>query len=454
MPNDTGAATAQVADQGNAIDNLIASAFNIPTEVVEEQVEVETPAEIVEEPAAEQAEEVVEESEPVADEQSEATDEEAPETTSEYPTEDELFTRLPKSVPKWAVKEMATYAQNAKEGDELREAIGGDAFVAPMVKMSEALRTDGDDAALTFFQGLSEVGGDEAVMRVLGKSVEMAFVHGRMWQESSETKDFGDKLASLTNAAVEHRFNVPMDRLEVAAEWVADGSIDKFAEFLEKDFTDEDGDLDAYAMQEAAEQLHKELRAIRNDPVKQRLAKELAEAKRQVAKAPETPKIDDTQVTQAFRDYGAKAVEQVLADVVVSGNSPLKVLPTDSDEVKNTKQFFASTLASKMQAEFTKDELYPVLLNGFKLGQHTTSIYQTKLVQAMGRAIKAIDGDRKQGEALIAKAYKETRNAKLPPATKPVTPPATPTVTTDFSQQNGHKKSVADVEKDLAQLFR
>lgn len=398
--------------------------------------------------------------EPDADKDEEGTTDEGElsDADADYVPKDveDLKATWPRSVPLNRINQAMVWADGYKQGKETLEKIGGEPFVEPLSKMSTALRDASDNplAYHPFFEGIIDAGGDEALRKVIGQSVYMAFKQAVEWQSDPATQAWGEELLKIRDTALQERFNTTPDRLDVAVSWDADGSIDKIDQFLKAEYNDEYGSFDENKFFTAAKSWYDEVKAIRSDPVKQKLAEENTALRRQQEKpADEKKAVSDKTNEKGFHEYAEGEVEKALNNIVWK-SSPLKDAEGDTAEMKKTKAFYRGSLIQSALRHITdKAELR----KGYSDGRHRTAVYASDLATALDAAIRATNADKLTAEENIASLYGKQRNPKLASKTEngnppPAIPPATPTVPTDFKPKAG-EKSIADIEKDLAAAF-
>lgn len=419
-------------------------------EPVVEEPKVETPEEPTEEPPAPE-----EKPEDEKGEEGDTPDEPEASVDEDYYPEsaDELKAKWPRAVPLHVIEQANQWAQEAKEGAEIKAKIG-EAFIEPVSKMVEAMRSDDDDpnSYVPFMEGVVDAAGESGLAKVISHSLYVGLVKAKDWIANPETAEFGKELNRRADAFLEMRFGLPADRIEKATDWDKDGSLDKIIALLESEYKDEDGDFDEIKLLDAAKVLYNEVRSIRNDPVKKKLAEENAALRRQ----PEKPiQVEERADESEFVDYLGTVCDRVLTEIIPK-NSPLIELKDDSDEIKETKQTLRDQLADKMRFTLQKSKSRVPLLDGYKKGQQRTSVYQDKLVNAFAtEVVPVINAERLRAEKLIAAAYGKTRNAQLAKKATPPSPPPPaqePTVPTNF-QPAQTRPTTAQIDKRLSDAF-
>lgn len=456
--SDTQGAAPSIVATGDPITQMLTGAFaeqDAPPAPVDQEPAAPEPVEepAVPDEAPEAApDEIKTDEETVPDDEAEAgnegdepgeSDDDNPDEELDYPTEDELKARLPRAVPLKVVRQFARYVDEAREGTEMKTALGGSPFIQPLAKISEALRSTDTkpEAFVPFFTGIMEAAGDEALSKVIGQSIYMGFVQGPEWANNPETKEFGDKLHEMADKAVQMRFGTTIEEMERATSFARDGSLDKVLGWIE----------DGYVSSEDLA----ELKAIRSDPVKQRLSEENLALKRQQEKpAAEVKPTQDQEGDAAFTSHIGSAVDNVLDDVVLK-SSPLREDKSDSPELKEHKAYFRNALAQKAREAVARSAENAKLQTGFRQGKQRTAVYQSDLATLfLEKILPDIDKDRQQAEQIISQLYGKTRNAQLKAketvnGNTPAAPPAALTVPTDFKPQANGTKSIREIEKDL-----
>tara|TARA_R110000868_G_scaffold45145_2_gene150081 strand:+ start:418 stop:1812 length:1395 start_codon:yes stop_codon:yes gene_type:complete len=459
MSDTTAAVAAPTGDEPTTITQRLTAAFAAadepPAQVDNLTADQPTPEEVVADPVPEveepaTADEPVEEPQTAEEDGDEtpAEDEEAQEDGElTYPTEEELFEQLPRSVPKHVVKQMAQYAAIAKERGESLDKIGGDAFIEPLAKMVESLKSGSDDpnAYIPFLQGITEAGGDDALLEVLSHAMYVGLVKGPDWAANADTAEFGAEISQRTNAFLEMRFGLPIDKLDRFTTFDKIGWFDKIEGWIKDEYVSQ-AELD-------------ELIQVTADPVLTKQAEKIAELERRQEKTVEESKtatVPDSEIEQNFSEYLGNAVDHVLETVIFT-DSALKDLAGDSAELKQDKAKFRSQLAQQMRLELDRHPNRSKLLSGFKKGRQQTSVYQHDLVTAVHAASTAIAKERAWAEQIVAKVYGQTRNAQLTPA-KPTNGNApqastTPTVPKDHTPAPDGLKTKAQIQKNLEEAF-
>ncbi len=402
--------------------------------VVEEEVKTEEPAKVEEE----------EKTESEKTEEAKSEDEETEDDTFDYPeSEDDLKTKWPRAVPLKIVKQAAQWASEAKEGKETETSLGGKHYIVPLTKISGALQ-DPDapmEAFQPFFEGIVEAAGDDALRKVLGQSVYIAVVQGPAWQENPATKEFGDELHTIVDAALQSRFGVNTETLLALADWQGMGAFDELNKFIETEFLDDDKDFDEYKFLEASKKFYNELRELQHNPKLKATAKENLELKRQLeekkATVKETPVSDNS-----FHEHIDSVVDTVMPKVIFA-KSPLAELATDTPEMKELKSDFRENITDKVKASIDKSKL----IAWHREGKQTTAFYQEALTRAVNDAIDKANPVRQRAEKMVAELYSKTRNGKLLAKQEPKIPeaPLEPTKPTEFAPKTA--QTPREIEK-------
>lgn len=434
-----------------------------PVENSEEEV-VEVPK--ADEPEKVEEPEKVDEPKEEGDEETPEGDEPEPEAKADFePTSvDDLKAKWPRAVPLHVIDQAYEWFEEAKAGNEITAKLG-EPFIEPLAKMAEVMRSTDDDpnAYVPFLEAVVDMAGEDGLAKTLSHSLFVGLVKAPEWADNPAMADFGKEIARRTDFFLEERFglnaesitalgklNADVDRLALAADLDADGTLDKVLKWIDG----EDDDL-ADILDEI-----EEVRAIRSNPVNKKLAAqakaqadELAKLKTQPDKKPDV-KVDDREVENNFTQYLDQAVDNVLEELIPA-DSPLKPFKGDSEDLKAAKAYHIAALADKMRAVIAKSPKRSNLLNGFRRQQQNTAVYRDNLVKLFGEdVVPAINADRKTAEQMIAKQYGKQRNAviakDLPKPTEQ--PVLEPTIPTNHAPAN-KIKSDREIEKDLAAVL-
>lgn len=418
-------------------------------EPVKEEAKPEEPAK------AEEPEKVEPEAEKPEGESEE--EEEESEESPAFASEDELKAKWPRAIPLKNIKQAYEWYAGNEKGKEIVTSLGGEHYVKPLVKVASALQ-DADapaEAFQPFFEGIVEAAGDDALRKVLGQSVYMAVVQGPAWQSDPATKDFGDALHNIVDAALQTRFGVNTETMVNLADWQSIGAIDEFSKWLDEDFLDEDKEFDETKFFEASKKFYSDLRAIQHNPKLKAQTLENLELKRQLEeRKAEAKSVPDTDIENSFSEYIGTVVDTTLTKVIFAG-SPLEEREGDTPEMKERKTYFRGNFTAKVKQSLMNGDKKQ-LLDDFKGGKQNTAIHQTRLAKAMESAITKADPDRKVAEKTIDELYGKTRNVKLlrklDESAKEPEAPLTPTAPTNFAPKTGPKTD-KDILNDLTRAF-
>lgn len=449
---------------GDVVERLSKHFTPAPAQV-ENSSETKAEEAKVEEPVTEEAKpeepakgEDVEKAESEKDaeaEQSDESDEEGKEEEIlDYPSEEELKAAWPRSVPLHAIKQAAGWANEAKEGKEAVESIGGKHFLPAMAKMATALQDEDapPEAFQPFFEGIMDAAGDNAFLKVLGQSMYMGFVQAPQWEANPATKDFGKELSTKVDTALQLRFGVDAETIISLADWQSIGAIDGLSTLLEGEYLDADKEWDVDAFYDASKKLYDDLRAIQHNPKLKAQTLENLELKRQLEERKAEVKVPNSEIESSFTDYIGTVVDNVLPKVIFS-TSPLVELETDTDEMKERKADFRDDITAKVKQALEGSR--KTLLEGYRQGKQNTAVFQTALTKALDEAIRKTDGSRKTKEQTIKDLYGKTRNAKLLAKSESIKEeqteaPLPPTQTTRFEPAD-RPRTVMDVANRLTQ---
>lgn len=406
------------------------------SEVVETPEVVEVPAE----PEPEQIEEPKEEpTEEPAEEAATTEDEESEEEVVEFLSAEQIKEKFPRNSSKGLIAYAAQMADKAKVGTEAVAAIGGEAFVEPLAKMSTALQAQTPEELSKFFEGVVETAGTGALLTVLGQALYMGFEKSDEWAKNPETAMLGESIQAMVEASVQAKYGTSSADLVKMAQWAKVGWFDKLDQWIKDEYVPED-ELD-------------DMLKINSDPVYKRLAEENYALKQQQEKKTSTEekgRADNVEV-----DWGVYAAEQVRNGLKVEWTkSPLRDIETDAPEMKERKAFFRQVLESQAIEEFNKNTSKAQLLADFRSGKQHTSVFRKNVTDTMDSTLKAVRPNKALAEGMLAKLYGNTRNGQL--LHKPVPPadsaPLQPTVPTDFKPQKGNM-TMAEIDKSLEEAF-
>lgn len=397
-----------------------------------------------EEPAADEEEET-DEGEAKAEET--VDEEEEADTSPDILTAEEIEEKFSRSNTKEGRAYMAKVSEIARQGRETVEALGGEPFIEPLKVISHALQDPTPENLTGFYTGITEASGVDTLVSVLASAVYMGFTKADEWAAKPETAAFGSAIQQIVNDAVEQKFGVSPDRLQKMAEWDSVGWFDKLDEWVTNSYVPED---------ELAEMLE-----INSNPTLKKLAQEnqSLKQKRTEAKAESgSESVNDAETDKAFNEFSS---EQVVKEMnkTAWAKSPLRDIPSDSAELKSYKAYFRGILEKDAIAEFNRLSERSKLLEGFKSGHSGTATYKVNLAKAIEKTINATKAQADTAEAILAKIYGKSRNAKLvttkvtDAGAKPSTP-AIPTQTTNFAPRSGEVKSIAEIQKSLEEGFK
>ena len=430
----------------NAIHNAPTEEPQVETEEEVPEVEVETPAEEVPEVEEEKSEEEKSD-EPEKETEDESDEDEIPDSDEEYPTEEQLLASLPRSVPKKFIAQAAEWSQEAKDLNEKIDSIGGEVFIKPLSDMVTALKDESDDpnSFIPFMTAVTEAGGEDALLKMLSQSMYVGLIAAPEWSKKPETKAFGEELLRRGDAFLNMRYGVDTKELNSLVDFGKVGWPEKIADWSKR-YAEDSTDTTIYDEFE-------EFMQLGADPKQRKVLEENRELKRQLEEKAVPEKAEDKNFEQGFSDFISENVDKVVDNVILK-NSPLTPRENDTDELKEQKQWFRDVIAQQMLASINKSSNRQSLLDGFKVGKQRTSVYQSNLMVALSDAVSATSKDKLRGEQIVASMYGKTRNAKLvtKPVEKPVVP-AVPTVPTDFKPAPDGKKSIHQIDKELAEAL-
>lgn len=411
------------------------------------QVDNLTPEAVVEEPKAEESVEVIE---PKPDEpEVEAIEEEVPEEEpfdefeGKYLNAEELAAKYPRNASKALLAETARYSAEAKEASELKATLGGASFIPPVTKIAKGLQAERLDTQ-AIFEGVLEARGEEGLLPLVSQAVYTAFT------SADDKSEFGIAMQLIADAAIKERFGADLepDRIRRLAEWDTLG----WFEALDKWTTAEEVDFD---------ELEGLLAANKNPRVKS-LAQENAQLRKQLeAKNNGTPTTNgsrESAIDAQFSSHVETQIGNIFTDVVLK-NSPLRDIPTDTDEIKADKKFLRNQLTEKAIASFNRNGARQKLLSGLAQGRQGTAAWQKDFVEGIQSAIISTKDQKVKSEAMIAKTYGNTRNSQL---SKPKTvvvdePKKAPTVSepqeksTEPRTREQYLKNLSDAYERAAQ---
>ncbi len=451
--SDTQAATAATGDPITAALAAGFAQFEAPAPIdnpaPEEEAEVAAepigdeatpadPEEPAEEPAAEEEPQA---EDPAPEPEEEPVAEEADEL--KILTPEEVEAKFSRSNTKEARAYMAQVSTVARESQEKIAKLGGDEFIEPLAKMSTALQaSEADPQALSdFFVGITEAGGAETLVNVLGQALYIGFVKADEWAANPDTAAFAGMIHGLVDANIQAKWGVDAERMSKMVEWEKVGWFDKLEEWVANNYVPQ-SELD-------------EMLEINTNPTLKKLAQENLDLKRQKEKA--TPAAqDEPQAEQesAFNSFIAERLDPVLATHVWKG-SPLQDISTDTPAMKETKAFLRGALETKVTAEFNSNPIRAKLLTDFQRGKQHTAIYKSDLAKAFDSTLRAVRPQTKLAEELLAKIYGTSRQTRTPlPASTPTPPaPLPPTVPQSQAPAEG-PKTVNQVQKNLEEAFQ
>lgn len=418
----------------------------------------ETPPATPQEPAAVQEPDENQEAEqPPTEQPPDQTAEETPEDApSEFLTREQIEEKYARSNTIGLRNYAAQVSEQAREATEtvnkVMSAIGGDMFVEPLAKMAEGLQSDDPAAMQKYFEGIVDLGGEEALTKNIGQAIWMGFTQAEEWAKNPETAEFGKALIEMSNTAIEQRFGVNSDRIRQMAEFDKLGWNDKFQQWVEKYATAPEDLVDIWDEFE-------QMLQVQNDPIKRAQAEKIIalEKSQQEAKAEQKQEAAKPVDNSAFNDYATKAIGTVNEQVYWK-DSPLLDHKDDTPEMKETKAFFRSALNQQAAQAFQANANRSRLASGFRDGKSGTAVYQKTLTDALDEALQKTAPDLAKAEKILASLYGKTRNAKLvaqnttvnQPAPTPQVP-ATPTVPTNFAPTG--IKTDDQILGDLEQAF-
>lgn len=437
---------------GDDIDRALQAAFNNPETVeqvdnldtaenVEDQIDPETETEQADEPKTEEtAEETAEETE-TAD--FAALENKPVEVTPiEYPDVESLKAKYPRQ-SKDLIAEAAEFAGQAKKGNEFIQQIGGDEYIEPMAIIAQGLK---ESKPAQIFQGIVQIGNQNTLLDVVGNAIHLAVNKAKGFQETEETKEFGEKLELVTNTILSEKFGeqVSLDKLESLVKYDQLGWVEAIERWKEAGYVDPD---------EFDEMLEADKEPAKFLTLKQQLQKE-SEAK--LAAEAKLNEVESTKLSQVEIDFdktNTDSLESVLEGVVWK-KSALKDLDTDPAELKEEKAAFRALLLKEAKEHFRSSPDRKELLNAFKRGEQNSPNYKQTLTSAVNSAI--LQTKEKTGfyERIIAKLYGNTRNGQIAKSVKPSTPTQSNLQPSQPVRVESTKiPTTQDIEKRLEQAF-
>lgn len=387
-----------------------------------------------------------EESEPEKPEETQA-DFKALEREREFPDEEALKIKYPRNANKDLVAEAAKFAAQAKDGWELSESLGGEAFIPSMKTIAAGVR-DGDP--IKIFEGLGQA-DDTAFANTLTMAMDLALIRGKQLAEHNDesVRAYGENAAKLGDVMIESRFGINSETIERLAKFNGEGWIDFLSDAIENERIDYD-------------KFHDLLTATTAAPEVKELLKEKETLKKQLdaqnAKKEEENAKFAANVETSFNTSIDESFEKVLNDIVLK-TSVLGAKPNDSDEVKASKQLLRGVLAQNARNHFNQSDKRKSLLEQYKSGASHTAKYADGLAKAIDESVLATKADTVIAEKLIAKLYGASRNARLlqnqTPSQTEMPPKETPqpTQTTDFRTERKSGDVSRDVLEELTAFY-
>lgn len=354
----------------------------------------------------------------------------------------ELKAKFPRNSSNELIAQTAEYAAEAKEGHELKQALGGEHFIEPVKQIAQALQT-GELGGL--YDGVLAAKGSSGVLELFELTLGLGFVQAPNWSKNDQTKEFGASLAGVVDKALAARFGtgVTADKVQELARWEQLGWFEKIAEWTANNDV-------PYEEVEA-------LLTATNDPKYAEILREKKELEAKLeanaAQEQSAATAEDSKIENVFGTTAEAQIEAVLNDVVWK-NSVLKDNATDDADTKAAKAFFRPRLKADAVAAFVNSPSYKNLLNDYKAGKQGSAAFRTSMADAINAAILATKEPTSVAQKMLAKVYGQKRNTNLATkASTQTTPPAlTPTVPAD--NRPAEVKTSADVQKTLEEAFK
>ena len=415
-------------------------------EAVTEPAESSAPSE-----AAPQEQPLPDNAEGEAQEAAADTPSETPESTEEgeepesqdgqdeprYFTEEDLREKYGKSRPPGELlKYAARVSAEAKEYSEIKEQLGGEAFIPHMAAMSGAIQLDrlGSPQSMNdFLTGVNSAGGEQAVEALIHNALYVGLVNAATFRNNPATKDFGDSVWNSASTAIQTTFGVSVDQIEKMSPWVKSGVIDMLDKWAESGYVDA-AEIDEF----------EKLVSTTKDATKLELLAENRRLKEQLAAATAKP----GQTAQAdASDFLGYAQEQAakLGGNLLWKRSTLSDSATDSPDIKSMKATMRGLIETAAAARLAADAK-PQVKSDFYAGKHANAVFKTEIARQMDGVRASLAPEISQMEKLIAKLYETKRTSQLAPAPKtPVAkqPPTTPHTVVD---ERGAAASMDDLE--------
>ena len=338
-----------------------------------------------------------------AEEAEETADFDALEKKPEFPDEEAIKAKFPRNANKDLVAETARYASEAKAGYELKESLGGDAYIPSMQTIATGIKS-GDP--IKVFEGLGAA-SDTAFVNTLSCAMDIALVRAKTLAESDDPqiRAYGESAAKLGDTMLAHRFG----------EGVDSQAIDEFAMRKNQGWFDalnrwiEDGDISYGEFRELLEQ-------NADDPKIQAIAQENKALKTQLeaktAKSEQEATERAERVESSFDTTISESFEKIYDEVVLK-TSVLRINPADTAEMKTEKEILRKVVVDRAKSAFQSGEKRKGLLDKYKTGAGHTATYAESLADAINEAVLTTKSETIAVERIIAKLYNNTRNGAL-----------------------------------------
>lgn len=319
-------------------------------------------------------------------------------------TFDAVKAKFPRNSPTELVKEMARYGEIAKRGQEVITAIGGEAFIPGMTKISESLRA-GDPVQT--FQNIGETAGLDQMVKMMGEAIYIGIAQNETMQANPQQKPLADALTGMIDFSLKERFGPEMslEKMAKLADWDAAGWFDKIEKAVSEDYFD-------------ADEWRESLEASKN-PTLLAAIKQTQELKRQLDE--KKTKADTTsanaagntaQVDSSFDTLATDSIGKAFNDVVLK-NSVLRDTDTDTPEIKEEKALLRETLTTAAIANFRASDDYKKLVEDNRNGKRETAAFKSQLTTALNTSILGTQKQTATAERILAKNLGKTRNVNL-----------------------------------------
>jgi hypothetical protein len=313
--------------------------------------------------------------------------------------------KFPRNSPTELVKEMARYGEIAKKGQEVINAIGGEAFVPGMTKISESLRA-GDPVQT--FQNIGETAGLDQMVKMMGEAIYIGIAQHEIMQANPQQKPLSDALTGMIDFSLKERFGPEMslDKMAKLADWDAAGWFDKIEKAVSEDYFDE-------AEWRESLEASKNPALLKTIKANQELKRQLEE-KKSKADTPANAAGNTAQVDSSFDTLATDSIGKTFGEVVLK-NSILRDIDTDTPEIKEEKALLRNTLTTAAIAKFRASDEYKKLVEDNRNGKRDTAAFRDKLTTALNTAILETKTQTTTAERLLASKLGKTAKRQSRP---------------------------------------